>query len=320
MKKNLYFLIYMMLISSAAFSQAVVRITAGSNLQTAIDNATAGTAFLIEPGNYGDVTVSKRVALVGSGYFQNTSGAIIANLTFNTGAENSIVTGLAITQHLYIGASNITIQRNLINTIDIGFNASISISVSGVLIKQNFVQSYIQFYDSNSNAYIGNNIIISYIAINYAGVTGQIVNNTIIDENGSQSYVSTFQISFINNIVVTNSAGGSSTNALFTNNIITDGHFTTSDASNKKITDWSTVFVGYPSNNGFTQDGRYALLGTSPAKGAGSGGIDCGAFGGSEPYVLQGIPIGPIIYQLIAPSGAAAGQTFQVQIKAKVQN
>ncbi|RYU97463.1 hypothetical protein [Emticicia agri] len=321
MKKNLYFLICMMLISTAAFSQAVVRITAGTNLQTAIDNAVAGTAFLIEPGGYGDITVSKRVALIGPGYFKNLGTATILNLNLASGSENSIVTGMSISQNLNIGASGVTIQRNLANIISIGFNPTIGgVYVAGVTIKQNFVQSYIAFSESTSNAYIGNNIVVGYIGISSYYNTGQIINNTIIDDLGYQPYSSSYQVFFINNIVVTTDTGNIGTNSNFTNNVITDGHFATTDASNKKITDWSTVFVGYPSNNGYTNESRYMLLNTSPAKGAGSDGTDCGAFGGSDPYVLQGFPVGPNIYQLSAPSGAAAGQTFQVQIKAKVQN
>ena len=40
-------------------------------------------------------------------------------------------------------------------------------------------------------------------------------------------------------------------------------------------------------------DGRYKLKAGSPAIGYGVGGVDCGIYGGPEPYVLSGMPTVP---------------------------
>jgi len=62
-------------------------------------------------------------------------------------------------------------------------------------------------------------------------------------------------------------------------------------------------------------DGQYTLLPSSPAVGAGLGGVDCGAFGVPSPYVLSGMPANiPSIYLLNAP---ASGFTLPLRIKAR---
>ena len=62
------------------------------------------------------------------------------------------------------------------------------------------------------------------------------------------------------------------------------------------------------------------LADNSIAKGAGEGGTDCGAFGGDEPYVLSGLPSGPIVYELSMPSQVSGSSTLNVRVKARVQN
>ena len=86
--------------------------------------------------------------------------------------------------------------------------------------------------------------------------------------------------------------------------------------SNKVNQAPSTIFVG---NNASSLEGQYMLSANSPAKGAGEGGVDCGAFGGDEPYVIGGVPSGPIIQELTVPQ-VTSGSTINVRVKARVQN
>lgn len=322
-------------ITIASFAQAVVRIVAGTSLQAAIDNATAGTTFLVEPGSYGDIFVNKKVALIGAGYFLNTNASAgCNNIHFNPGSDNSIITGFLV-NIIYIGANNVTVQRNMVNnTIDVGYSqADGGTYVGGNVIKQNFVTKILLRYSTGWNNYVAtntlikNNIILGEIVVGHATNSGQAINNTILNNGGcGQSYDATWSMTFTNNIVVSNCNytsnpnGRYSTNSTFTNNLIKTTHFSTGDESNIKVENFNNVFVGYPNNNSSTTDGRYQLLSNSPAKGKGIGGVDLGAFGGSEAYVLQGIPIGPNVLSVVAPTGAAAGQTISVQIQARVQN
>jgi len=64
-------------------------------------------------------------------------------------------------------------------------------------------------------------------------------------------------------------------------------------------------------------DGKWQLKAGSPAIGAGVGGIDCGAFGGLGPYILSGLPTGPVIYQLNVSSHSVTGNKLPVTIKVK---
>ena len=67
-------------------------------------------------------------------------------------------------------------------------------------------------------------------------------------------------------------------------------------------------------------DGKWKLKAGSPGIGAGFGGTDCGIFGGSEPYVLSGIPPIPTIYSLTAPAVGEKNTGLPIQIKVKSNN
>lgn len=336
MKKTLFLITLVCFSFFKTYAQAVIRITAGTNLQTQIDNATNGTTFLVEPGSYGTIVVNKRIALIGSGYFLNSNNSAGCTLiAFAPGSDNSILSGFSISNDIQIGASGISILRNYVgSSIYLGYANGNYQFVGGNNIKQNFIRGGIYIYSraggNATNTLIKSNIILGTIDWESdSNNSGQTINNTILCDNScGQRYSSNWSMTFINNIVSSTCNynatsypnGYYSTNNTFTNNIIKTTQFITSDISNKKLANFDAVFVGFPNNNGSTVDGRYQLLSTSPAKGAGIGGVDCGAFGGNEPYILQGIPIGPNVLSVTAPTGAAAGQTISVQIQAKVQN
>jgi hypothetical protein len=69
-----------------------------------------------------------------------------------------------------------------------------------------------------------------------------------------------------------------------------------------------------------SNDGIFQLKAGSPAIGAGVGGVDMGLFGGSDPYVLSGLPAIPAIWFISAPSSGSGASGLQVQIKAKSHN
>ena len=81
-----------------------------------------------------------------------------------------------------------------------------------------------------------------------------------------------------------------------------------------------TVFVGYPTQGSYSTDGRFQIIAEGPADGAGEGGIDCGMFGGSLPYVLSGLPPVPRIYEAVVPTAGSTVSGLPVIIKAKSQN
>jgi hypothetical protein len=87
-----------------------------------------------------------------------------------------------------------------------------------------------------------------------------------------------------------------SSSCSFSYNIGTGNQFGTY-FNNKSNVPMDSVFVCWSDCSASSSDGRYALKANSPAKGAGMGGADMGAFGGTHPYVLSGLPNIPAIYK-----------------------
>jgi hypothetical protein len=77
------------------------------------------------------------------------------------------------------------------------------------------------------------------------------------------------------------------------------------------------VFVA-PSQN--YVDKNWMLKPGSPAVGAGQGGADCGASGGSFPYVLSGLPPIPHIYKFETTPAGNNDMPLQVKVSVKSQN
>ena len=63
------------------------------------------------------------------------------------------------------------------------------------------------------------------------------------------------------------------------------------------------------------EDNDFVLLEDSPLMTMGSDGGQVGAFGGSDPYVLSGIPNIPVIRSLIVPSSANKHEGLNVRVK-----
>ena len=106
----------------------------------------------------------------------------------------------------------------------------------------------------------------------------------------------------------------------FNGNVFTQ-NFPDLSRNNKISVDINTLFLGYPNNsNNLQPDERAQLAPNSPAKSAGVGGTEAGAFGGDMPYLLSGIPNIPYIKSLTVPFQIQQGKTLNIQIKAKVNN
>ena len=73
------------------------------------------------------------------------------------------------------------------------------------------------------------------------------------------------------------------------------------------------VFAGVTGNS---TDGQWQLTSGSSAIGAGSGGANCGIFGGADPYQLSGIS-GPSIYSITMPSAGTPANGINVTLKVK---
>jgi hypothetical protein len=259
-------------------------------------------------GTYGNLTATKRLVIIGAGYFNaenpdtqaNVAGSVTGIITFNAGSGGSIVSGCTV-DRITINISNLLIEKCRFAA-SIGNNTSailLSGNSSNIIIRQNFFEPD---YISSSGYLIrstgtANNVSISNNYFKTTSTTRRILQLT-----------SGFAGEISNNIF--DSGTVEISNAIYQNNIMTNSTFTAFNTSilnnlgnstqfgtengNQSNVNMADVFVGVGST-----DGKWQLKEGSPAIGAGVNGEDCGMFGGSRPYVLSGIPAIPSIYRLV---------------------
>jgi len=322
-----------------------------TTLQDAIDGVSPGDTIYVEPTpfSYGPATISKKVILIGAGYWHeenestsaNNEKSIVGELIFNPGSEGSIVTGLYInSQYGYggnfnlitINADNINLKRNFIfgEILSGGGNSRVHLRINGnragLLIEQNWIKTDnetcthgILITGTANDIIIRNNFIhgsSNQFAIEQtSGSVSLIIKNNVL-----WGKLKTNNALYVNNILLTgtftNGTGG-----LVANNICNAEQFPVTN-NNLRNVDMSTVFVNHTS---FIDNG-YHLKPGSPAIGAGFNGGNCGAFSydfGGNAYVLSGMPNIPTIFEMninntIFPSNEF--EFLEVNIKARSQN
>lgn len=348
-------------------SAAIITVVNGDNLQTKINAATAGDILIVGPGTYtGDITVNKKLTLLGPGYFRSSGGD--ATLTggyvdIPFAGEGSYFSGFNVVGDLYTSASNITIIRNRVgNSLNFGFGTW---NTTGIKIIQNYLCTNNSPCADNNRVNMGNNagythanylfknnIVMTKISFNHSNSSTGVFENNVFDPDSSNFCDNYYNarynlwgggiqgISFYNNIfkgkfpnVVSNADGmfGTALNTPlnFKRNIV-DVLTNSVVLPPDNLVSTAQLFGGYPVNlTGLNNaDGRVILKPLSPAinygraapYGNGDTPIDAGAFGGAQPYILNGIPIGPYIYNMSVPPLAAANSVIPVTIKAKTNN
>jgi hypothetical protein len=325
-----------MLISTLSFSQSVIRVLNGQNIQTLIDAPTfvSGSILLLDPGFYGDVIINKRVSIIGSGYFNGVNETQLGDISFQSnnlgGSDGSLITGCSI-KSINVKRNDITVQRCRIYRANYTISIDIS-NVNNAKLIQCFIDGSININGGATNFLIRNSLINGRIGTNNSSVqyTGKISYNILnLDRCDVISLGNiNVNVSLTNNILITpqtcnNANGGQNFRtdyyAKFSNNIVRQGNYQSNDPSNKFLNVENMALVLF-TTAGTSLEGQYILSANSPAKGAGEGGTDCGAFGGTEPYIIGGLPIGPVITDLQVPSTARQNETIQIKLKAKVQN
>jgi hypothetical protein len=348
--KTRFLLLSFLMVSAVIISQAaVISVVNGDNLQTKITNATAGDVLVVGPGTYAGVTISKKLTLIGPGYFRSGGAATVAGVTFDANGSGSYFSGFEVTGAFQISGNNITAKRNKVtNNFYVGYGASLA----NIIVSENYCSALVLIGSSSSyqlsNFRFSNNICLSNVNFDTGSTSsGLVVNNTFRPDSSTSSgniYITygdgVQNVSFYNNIFTTG-FGTSATSRLFHDatrtplnfkwNIVGPGSTVIPiPANNLTNQNWSPLFAGFPSNiTGLNDaDGRVLLKALSPALnygrkspyGVSDPTTDAGAFGGDQPYVLSGIPVGPYIYSMAVPSLAAANSVIPVTIKAKTNN
>jgi len=298
-----------------------------TELQAAHDGASDGDTLYVAGSGVtygGGLTLTKTLFIFGPGYFLDENPETQARLVsansgqviFNEGSEGSLLTGVSIFSTVSIAADNVIFKRNYLSGGGTGY--AISINGNNVIIAQNYL---VQTSTGPTITLSGQNIIVSnnYITGNYAigpsnidETASYIIGNNVISGN-----VNIINAEFRNNILLVDprwgGAGFQSTNTTIHNNIGDADQFGTENGNQENV-DMTTVFVG---TEGHSTDGQWQLAPGSPAMGAGLDGADCGMFGGSDPYVLSGLPPIPAIYFFDAPITGSTDSGLQVNVKVK---
>ncbi len=321
----------LMILCLSVKSQNVIRVTNGQNIQNLIDTNPANTVFLLDPGVYSGFTVQKKISVIGSGYFNGANQSTInSDVVFSStnvsSSAGSYITGCSIST-VTLNADNIMVQKCRMYSTNSGL--LISDAINNCIIQQCYVDRTISINNNPVNFKIINCLVgysISFSNQN-AQISGLVENNTVgwglnITCNPLQFGPVNNSVIIRNNIFVSpNTCISVNTNttyfAVFGNNVFRQGNYSTNNSTNIQLTNLETLFTG---NGTGGLELSYQLSPTSPARAVGTNGIDCGAFGGTQPYIVSGTPTGPVIYELTAPTTARQNETIQVQIKAKIQN
>ena len=303
------------------------------DLVTANNAAAPGDTLLVYPGNYNGTyaTLNKKLIVIGYGYYvsgnsananlQAITGALSVSINLSAGSDSTIIEGidnLAITT-----ATNVTLKGVLITYCNAGLSYDHNTRLVDWKITRsvfNFYTTPFQGYDTFQNLLLENDIITAcdLVYTTSSGCTGVFNNNIFTStpnfNNGGYS--------LYNNIFLTTTAPKNTANCVFdyniaSNNIIPNTDPYTHNQSNVAI---SSVFVGYPTQGAYSNDGRYKLAPGSPAIGAGEGGIDCGIFGNLNPYRLSGIPPIPSFYKITAPSNTVTSSPFTITFSVRSNN
>ena len=299
-----------------------------TTVQAAHDAAAAGDTIHLEPSinSYGDLTMNKRLVIIGTGQFivQNPGiqfdpkAPYLATVNIsNSGANNSILM-VRHTGNINInsGVTGVTLT-NCASTDATGHTGCVSgqiiINNADNIVIKNCWATNIRFENNSNNIVITNNIIGNAI-FNDATSDGIIANNVIHAVAGGPCGNNDASL---NNCVIGNNIFNTQQNASFSNcnisNNIAPGTNLPAGSGNQINVDMSTVFVN---NTGGFVDNVYQLKTGSPAIGAGGNGVDCGAFGGGSPFRLAVTPPIPSIYKMslpASPSGSSMTLTFSTK-------
>ena len=297
-----------------------------TNFQDAVDAAQSGDSIYVQGSAiaYGHLGINKKVAIFGPGYFLsendstqvNKNPAMTSYITFGSGSEGSLITGMSLRNILRITATDsIKVFRNHIR-VTFGAYMILLSSSTNCVIMQNYIQSTydsghgISLTTSANNNLIKNNIFDLLGSGPVSILMASSCYNNIVQNNVLNGNLQVYNSEISNNILLFGSYSG--TGNMLMNNMCNGTQFEDLGENNLIEIDMETVFV----DTGST-DGQWQIKTNGPAVGTGTNGTDMGMFGGNDPYILSGIPPLPTIYEFYGTNAGAT--TFPVQIKIKAR-
>lgn len=232
--------------------------------------------------------IKKRVTITGPGYFltengiNNENGATANFNLIQTEVDGVVISGVVVTRRIVLNSNNNIITRN--HVYDITFSRATTQNI----IHQNYIKMAPSgdYWDSATYLQITNNIF----------AFGSDTNRLCYLDHATIKY-NTFQQPF-GFLRITNST--------FEYNITPELDLSNNDgntAINNHIID------GYKTYSGCQNDKDIYTIDSTINQGA------YGAFAGEDPYVLSGIPAGPVIEDVEIPASIAKGKELNVTVK-----
>lgn len=305
----------------------------------------AGDTLYAEPGHVepGDVTLNKKIILIGPGYnfaetgnnIMNAESAVFHTISTNSNSTFSEIHGCVanniglysycvanrckVAGHIHIDGGGCEITNCYIKQIA-GSSTFLGIKVIGNIIGLFPTYDYGNRLIFHSSTIANNTIVGSTnrcILDNTVFSTCEIYNNIIINTNTNLVSASEDTVSRYTNYTIHPD--------LLANNSIHHNVLSTVQcpgadsicnvATNVYGATVESIFV----NNGL-MEGQYELKSGSPAAGAASDGGDCGAYGGVKPYKKGGQPAGiPYIYDATF-SNPSENNTINATFKVRITN
>ena len=319
-----------------------------TSLQAAIDSAVTGDTIYVHPGSYGNITINKRLTIIGAGFNpqgQFTNVATVAQVTLDkfvptTSASGTKLIGLNI-GYIYqkpleqFQIDSILIERCRFFTSTTSFilgnywtlrnNLFVWTTTSGS-IDVNFY-NYILFENNifSSPAY-------SYQIQRSNKSTVFFVNNLFTGHYDNTNQFSSVSYARFENNIFFGKSPNQATNSDFAKNIFYGNSNNNLNPSSNGVGNMSSVdpqFTSMPIDNTmyqFSYTNDYRLKATSPGKNAGTDGTDIGIFGGQRPMPLNvititGEPQIPQIYYMFLQNSVIDPNTpLNVTIKARKVN
>lgn len=266
-----------------------------SKIEDAVKAAAEGDTIMLDgsPYSYGTIKLDKRLVLIGNGYDLIANGIATEaqdayTYYIEVNAEGCVLKGLNVTADVYGGSINVNAPRVIITRCKIAARSTDSYSIlmgegaNNCVIHQNRIRGNI----GNSNVrtsehQITNNLLNN---INFRAVDNSYVAyNTSWDRWGDSAPYSK-GTKFEYNIVNYDNFGEGDTENTYSSNI---GANLSSANNENEVKELSADLT----NRGY------------------------GIFAGSDPYVISGVPAGPVIEKLDVPVSAEAGGTMKVSVK-----
>ena len=332
--KNKLLIFFLLLAGLVAHAQAVLRVnnTVGSaapytTIAAAVTAANVNDIIMVEGSStgYGDITINKKVTIIGPGYFlaenlnlqASPHSASVNSITLNSGASGSSISGLTYVASFNALVINSVSNLSILNSYFItGVNIAAIVILNGtgnnLLISGNYFGFPNARVSCTSSSYTQVLLTNNYLGIVQTGFSTFTISNNVFGADVQDVSNSTVQ----NNIYLFYSnVFGPTVGSIIKNNVFVNAQ-TGVDATNLISQPLASLFLGLPGN---TSDTQWRLKAGSPAIGAGVAGADCGMYGGTTPYRPSGIIAGqPTITNFVSPASVSQNGTLNMKVSAKV--